>query len=245
MGAQVEQERDTNAASGLVTMTGSGDHFISGGDFSNAGTVSIGIGEIVNTGLFNYNQNAGLTTVNTGGTLRATTVNLNGGKIIGGGSLDGNLVVDGGTLSPGDPQNFTVTGNYDQTLLGILDLDFLDELNFDRLIVGGDATLNGTLNLTLEPGFNAAVGSTFLSVVSWGGLLSGNFANFTNFTFHGGTRGFQEIFNTNGRQIDLKVVDLTSNAVPEPSTLLMVFSALLLGAAVTWRTRRGKAGLVK
>ena len=51
-------------------------------------------------------------------------VTLSGGGFSGDGTIVGDVKVNGGTLAPGDPQSIDVIGNYEQTLLGILDLDF-------------------------------------------------------------------------------------------------------------------------
>jgi hypothetical protein len=61
----------------------------------------------------------------------------------GGGTIIGDLVLDGGTLGPGDPQTLNVSGNYAQTMAGILALDFADSSSYDQNVIGGNATLSG------------------------------------------------------------------------------------------------------
>ena len=51
--------------------------------------------------------------------------------------------------------------------------------------------------------------------------------------FGGGTRTFAEVFNANGTELDLEVVP-----TPEPSTLSMIFCAMMAGAAIAWRAQR-------
>jgi hypothetical protein len=101
------------------------------------------------------------------------------------------------------------------------------------MFVHGNATLGGTLELTLESGFDAAIGTEF-EILSWTGSETGNFSTFDNQIFDG-NRTFAEIFN--GNQLDLEVVS-TVGATPEPSTFGMLFCALLMGAGITWRARR-------
>ena len=67
-----------------------------------------------------YTQTGGVTTVNTGGTLTAANVVIQGGRLSGFGTVAGNLVNDS-VVSPGDPGTLNVTGNYTQHLLGMLE----------------------------------------------------------------------------------------------------------------------------
>ena len=51
-----------------------------------------------------------------------------------------------------------------------MNLDLASTTSYDHLIVGGLARLNGTLDLTLESGFSAALGSIF-HVISWSAVM--------------------------------------------------------------------------
>ncbi|HKD08533.1 MAG TPA: hypothetical protein VKB79_21710 [Bryobacteraceae bacterium] len=213
----------TNAASGMMTVDGTGNAFSTMGNLMNAGTIEIsGGGSVTVAG--SYTQTAGTTAANTGGTLTAGTIDLQGGTLTGGGTINGDLTVDGGTLNPGDPQSITINGNYDQTLLGILDVDLASATSYDHVTVNGHATLGGTLDLTIETGFSASIGTTF-NIFSW---LSetGDFATFNDPTFNNGTETFREVFS--GNQLDLLVVSTTAPPVAEPSTLGMLACGLFL-----------------
>jgi hypothetical protein len=220
-------------------MAGSGDKLFTSGtaNIFDSGTVTIGDAETVIAG-GNYTQTAGTTTVATGGNLGAVEIDLQGGLLTGGGTVTGELLVEGGTLSPGDPQSFDVLGSYVQTSGGILDLDFAgfahpDAGKYDQIDVTSTVSLGGTLDLTLEPGFDAALGTEF-DIVNWTvSDAPGDFNTFNDVTFDGGTRTFAEVFNANGTELDLEVVP-----TPEPSEFSMIFWAMLVGAGIAWRTRR-------
>ncbi|RKZ64268.1 MAG: hypothetical protein DRQ44_09390, partial [Gammaproteobacteria bacterium] len=98
----------------------------------------------------NYVQNAGRPTVN--GTLSATSVVINAGRLDGAGVIDGDLTILGGTLGPGNsPGAMEITGDFVLTEAGTLHLevgsDGLDPEGYlwDQLIVGGDYDLQGGL----------------------------------------------------------------------------------------------------
>ena len=249
----------TNAASGMVTVTGSGNTLTTDAMLDNSGDITVGGGGSVNAatgmtqsgGLLTINSGGGLTvqggntltqtggttTVNIGGTLTAGLVDLQGGKLTGGGNIAANLTVDGGTLNPGDPQSIEVTGNYDQTAAGILDIDLAGASSFDQVNATGTAMLGGTLDLTLESGFSAAVGTVF-DIVNWTTptMTPGNFTTFNDVTFNNGTETFIEAVN--GQHVDITVESTTvAPPAPEPSTLSMLFASLL-GAGILWRRRR-------
>ena len=118
----------------------------------------------------------------------------------------------------------TINGNYDQTLLGILDVDFASPTSYDHVTVNGHANLGGTLDLTLETGFSASIGSVF-NIFSWMSE-TGNFATFNDPTFNNGMETFQEVFG--GGHLNLVVISTTRSAVAEPSTLGMLGCGLLL-----------------
>ncbi len=109
-----------------------------------------------------------------------TTIVLNGGRLdpgdelllesgdslIGSGTLTANLV-NTGTVSPGaSPGIITVDGDYTQQADGILEIQLggTTPSLFDRLIVTGAASMAGTLNVTLLPGFSPQEGDTFFIV---------------------------------------------------------------------------------
>jgi hypothetical protein len=220
----------------MITVDGTGNTLSTAGNLFNIGTIEISSGGSV-TVADTFTQTAGTTSVNAGGTLTAGAIDLQGGTLTGGGAINGNLTVDGGTLNPGDPQSITINGNYDQTLLGILDLDLATPTSYDHVTVNGHANLGGTLDLTLDPNFSASIGTVF-NIVSW---LSetGDFAIFNDPTFNNGTETFREVFS--GDHLDLLVISTTVPAVPEPSTLGMLvcaLSLLVVGVGARRRYRR-------
>ncbi len=137
------------------------------------------------TTLTGANSYTGLTTVS-GGTLlingdqtAATAVtNVNAGALGGIGIIGGNvLVANGATLAPGDatgPGTLTINGNLGLSGGSSLAYDFGlsnvvgGPLN-DLTKVGGDLTLDGTIDVTVSPGGSFGVG--LYRVISYGGAL--------------------------------------------------------------------------
>jgi hypothetical protein len=164
----------TNTAAGTFTV-GNGYNFTVTSDFSNAGRVDIQGGAGFSTGSSNYDQSAGQTTVD--GTLSAANVALHGGSLHGTGTIAGN-VTNAGIVTPGDaPGTLTIQGNYTQTAAGTLDINLAGPASFSQLAVSGTATLAGTLNLALAPGFTPAAGASF-AILTFA-AHSGNFGTET------------------------------------------------------------------
>ncbi|MCH8686648.1 autotransporter outer membrane beta-barrel domain-containing protein [Sphingosinicellaceae bacterium A1X5R2] len=152
------------SGSGTVTQTGSGTTVLTGANsYLGATTVEAGTLRI------NGNQSAatGLTTVRTGATL--------GGDGIIGGDV---LVENGGILAPGNsPGVLTING--DLTLNNASELAFeFGEANVaggllnDLIRVGGDLTLDGTLDVTVSSG--GGFGPGIYRVFEYGGSLVDN-----------------------------------------------------------------------
>lgn len=117
-------------------------------------------------------------TVADGAALDVNTVTLGqGGTIAGSGDLAIDLLNDG-TISPGDSlghlAEFTVTGNYTQTMNGALQIE-LGENDSDRLAVGGIMDLDGTLEIALAHGASPKAGDEF--IIASGTAVSGSFAD--------------------------------------------------------------------
>jgi autotransporter-associated beta strand protein len=86
-----------------------------------------------------------------------------GGELNGNGSVLGNLVVDG-TVSPGESVGtLNVAGSYTQNSGGVLNIELQAAAvgMFDVLDVGGAATLDGDLQISLLGGFIPTAGDTF------------------------------------------------------------------------------------
>ncbi|HEV3021975.1 MAG TPA: hypothetical protein VGX76_05890, partial [Pirellulales bacterium] len=162
-------------ASGLATfaVTGFGTGFLSVVQATDGGSIDLGSGT---TTLSNVEV-----TLSPSGTLTAGTLVLaSGSQLDGSGTLTGNLT-NGGVVAPGTHDVtgvITVSGNYVQTAAGTLNVGFDDTgtaVSVDQLIVGGSATLAGTLDLSLLGGFKPSPGNTF-TIVSFA-FANGTFAS--------------------------------------------------------------------
>jgi hypothetical protein len=150
---------------GTTTVTGTNVEFLAAaqsGALSNTGSVTIatGITLAVNG---NYTQTTGTTLLN-GGTLKATNVNINGGRLSGLGTISGNLVNSGAIDVGGSGTTgvLSVTGNYTQSANGILNVEIGGNspgTQYDRLAISGAASLNGTLNASFINSFAPKSGS--------------------------------------------------------------------------------------
>ncbi len=135
--------------------------------FTNNGTVDVVAGSLVFQQGMDNGENAVIDLG--GGTLDpGDTLNLESGdSLIGSGTLAANLV-NAGTVSPGNSAGIiTVDGDYTQAVDGILEIELGGTeagTDYDQLVVTGAATLQGTLNVTLLPGFTPQAGDTFFIV---------------------------------------------------------------------------------
>jgi len=132
--------------------------------FTNNGIVNVNAGSLVFQQGMDNGEN---TTINLGGgTLDpGDTLILDAGdSLIGSGTLDSNLV-NAGTVSPGaSPGIITVDGDYTQESLGTLAIELggtTAGTDYDQLVVTGVATLDGTLDASLIPGFTPSAGQNF------------------------------------------------------------------------------------
>jgi len=182
-------------------------------------------------GLLTLNSGAGTLTI-TGGTLNGSG-DIHGSVVATSGTVAGELEIGGnleigtnGVLSIGNsPGTITVDGNFvmDPGALWNVEIDSLSL--YDRLIVGGSATLGGTLNLLLNPAFlpGSDARFTILSASS----LSGAFNSVVfpegiwHLSFEGGN-----------------LVLASGTEAPEPASFVLFGAGLLMVAAVA-RKRRG------
>jgi hypothetical protein len=117
--------------------------------------------------------------IDSGAALGGTGFTLAGGTVTGSGSINATLLNTGGTLSPGSAVGILSTEagkDYQQGAAGSLFVEIggtTPGAGFDQLIVAGNASLNGQLEVALVNGFVPQVGQTFQIVKS--GSLVGRF----------------------------------------------------------------------
>ena len=231
----------TNALAALAAVTSSGEldvvngrAFSTSASFSNAGTVVVGAGSSFgNAG--DYTQTGGLTNVN--GTLDPIgEFNLQAGVLEGNGAVLATLFQTGGSIQPGNSVGtLSISGDYIATGAATLNFELGNHV-WDEMLVGGAATLDGTLNLLFLPDFAASNGD-ILTLLQYGSH-SGTFATINGLDF--GQYHFTPIYKASDFELEVSV---TSVGTPEPSTWAMLCgAAIMLG--VMWR-RRARAGRVR
>ncbi len=157
-------------AAGASFSIQAGRNFTAQSGFSNAGTLIIGVSTTF-TQIGSYNQTIIGAVTQIDGTLTCTLSGFtNAAMVKGKGTINSN-VTNGGTIAPGDsPGTLTIAGDYTQTSSGILDLEIagtdLASNQYDRLVVGGTASLAGSLDITFLNNFSPSLGDTF-SVMSF------------------------------------------------------------------------------
>src|SRR5262249_42618417 len=148
----------------------------------------------------------------------------------------------------------TITGSYTQST-GVLNIDIggtTAATQFDQLTISGAASLNGTLNLDLINSFVPTLGETFdiLNASSVGGTFAT-----VNGTAINSMEHFTVLYNMPANTVTLDVVSGPATSAtffgrsgpgpasptPEPSTLLLLVSGLLLTARYARRRAAGKS----
>lgn len=179
----------------------------------NEGIVSVQTGTLSASGL---TQGAGTLTVAAGGELDGSVV-LNGGTLDGNGTLGGPLSNPGGTVAPGSsPGTLTVTGDYTQGSGGTLAEDITGTTpgtQFDRLFVGGNLSLDGTLAIQSQS-FTPASTDSF-KIITGASSRTGNFASLTGASVNG---------QTYTPQYDADGVTLLVAGAPPSETLSVAFA---------------------
>ncbi len=93
------------------------------------------------------------------------SIDCQAGTCSGSGTIGGDLNNSGGTVSPGNsPGVMEVQGDYNQSAAASLSIEIAGTAagaQHDVLVVGGEATLDGTLEVSLIDGFQPASGDSF------------------------------------------------------------------------------------
>ena len=118
---------------------------------------------------------------------RPSTVILGAGDVLSGhGSPELDVINEAGTVSPGNSPGVLNVANYTQGPLGteVIEINGWNANNipvvYDQIVASGNATLDGTLKVELS-GFTPVVGQTY-SILKWGGVRVGEFANYLGTT---------------------------------------------------------------
>ena len=167
------------ANTGTINVSSLRSLAIAGGDFANGGTVSlVGFGGLRVTG--NYTQTgSGSTQLNNGILTAGGLLDLEGGILLGTGVINAtvlnNAELDVGQA--GSPGTLTIVGDYTQTASADLVIQIGGRsagTQFDQLNITGQATLDGTLTVSLINGFHPDSGDSFQILTFGSG--SGTFA---------------------------------------------------------------------
>jgi hypothetical protein len=134
-----------------------------------------------------FSQSGGTLTLAGGGISATSALAVQGGTISGTGTIGGGVNNSGGTLAPTGTGTITVTGVYTQGFAATLAIQLggTGAGQFDVLAVGGAATLNGTLAVSLVNGFALANNQSF-PVLTYASR-AGDFATNTGLTQGGVT----------------------------------------------------------
>jgi hypothetical protein len=215
---------------GVVTVASNGPLLIGLGSHTNSGSITMNDNATLSQGSF---INTGTVKIAAGKSLTALTVgpfiNASNGSIDGSGTLDLSSAAsfnNSGSLNPG--------GNLGKlTVLGALPLSSSGSINielggtsagvdYDQVSVSGNATLSGTLNVSLFNAFVPSIGDVF-SLLTYG-LKTGSFSS-TNLPALTGGKGWSIDYGATSTSI--KVVDNTppqviSFTIPAQSSSLAV-----------------------
>ncbi|MGH6962346.1 MAG: hypothetical protein ACREE7_17835, partial [Dongiaceae bacterium] len=171
------------ASSGTAVVEGAGstwtitDRLELGG--ATHGRLTVNTGGLVDiTNALNINDTG--TLVLAGGRVEAGSVNLLGGSVLRGAGTVAANVANGGLVAPGaSPGTLNVEGNYTQAADGTLEIELagVSPDYFDKLLVTGNVTLGGTLEVALIGGFLPGAGASF--EIIRGAAVSGSFAQVT------------------------------------------------------------------
>jgi hypothetical protein len=171
---------------GPYTKTGNNTGQGIGVPFYNTSTVVVQSGNL-NLGS-HYVQTAGSTAL-AGGSLGGE-LNIQGGVLTGSGTVSGDVYNTAGQVNPGGtgtPGILAINGTYTQSGSGALNIELGGAAagnQFDQLNVSGNASLGGTLNISLLPNLGHVCGVSF-AVVN-GTPVSGTFSTINGLSQPGG-----------------------------------------------------------
>ena len=158
-----------------------GTSVVSGGMLETTGNLQkLGTGELDLQSDISVNGvasvDAGLLSVN--GQLLANAVTVNSGATLGGSGTILAPVTISGTLSPGNSPGTLSMAALSLTPVAVTDIEIASLTNFDRIVVGGQATLGGTLSITPYGGNTLAYGQQY-NFLTAGGGIAGEFDTIT------------------------------------------------------------------
>jgi hypothetical protein len=165
-----------NAGTFTVDAAGDAPDF-SGMVLNNTGSVDIHAGALNFAAGGQYLQTAGSMLLSGGSITNSQPLQFVGGTLHGAGVIAGS-VSNNATISPGTSAGrLTITGNLSQTANGAMNIELggtTPGTDFDRVDVGGTATLAGVLNVSLINGFSPALNAefTFLTCASRSGIFN-------------------------------------------------------------------------
>jgi fibronectin-binding autotransporter adhesin len=176
----------TNAGT-IVLDQSTGSPTLNSGTVTNAGRIEAS-GASANTSSVNGQidqTGAGAEVVVPAGTKLqlGNTLLLKAGTLRGSGTVSGSVENTGGVVKPGEsPGTLTLTGNYLQGAGGRIEIEVAGTGvgQYDRLALGGSATLGGTLALNPTAGFaeSSAVGNN-IPFLTYGSSVAGGFSTTT------------------------------------------------------------------
>ncbi|KZK81986.1 Extracellular serine protease precursor [Pseudovibrio sp. Ad13] len=175
---------------GDITLAGEAGFRVGDGTSAGAGYSAIVASNLTGTGslektdygtltLSGANTYTGGTTVSEGVLVvdgSISDVTINGGTLGGSGTINGSATVTSGTISAGNsPGTLTIGGDLNLTSASVLDFELGSPsgtagVDSDLIAVGGDLTLDGSLNVTDAGGFDAGV----YNLITYGGSLTDN-----------------------------------------------------------------------
>jgi hypothetical protein len=217
----------TNRGS-LALGSGNSDVF---GDIANTGAIALGARSTVT--FYDDLAQDGAFVVPT-----SSAATLYGAFTGSGGFTGGGEVVVLGDLRPGNSPAVVVYGGdltLGPTAHTAIDIEGLVPGQYDVLQVTGDATLGGTLGVTIGDGFSLGLGQSFVFLTAGGGL-AGQFAGLLDGSEVGSFGGMPLYIHYAANSVSLQTAP-----VPEPETYALMVAGMGLVALVVRRRRSRNA----